>query len=146
MTRQKLHWLIALDVCLVLFALKLELSGISQIGLDQELADWLAKQEEQELTKNELIAGIVSLVLIMMLLFSWIWLWMLKPYSRIIYTVTSISGFFLLPILGVYITNGWPDLFDGLSSIVAGIIIGALYFSDVYPHRKQAQQATAPNP
>jgi hypothetical protein len=135
MTRQTLHWLIAIEICLILVSYKLYWSGLSYAGIDQPLLDWIFAQGEKDLTTQEIILGLLGFSSIPILIFSWIWLWSLRPYSRIIYVITSIPGFVLLPLTGPHVSNGWPDIFEGLASIVAGMIIGALYFSDLYPHK-----------
>ncbi|MEM9283819.1 MAG: hypothetical protein AAGA96_18510 [Verrucomicrobiota bacterium] len=139
MNRQTLHWLIAIEICLNLVATKLDWTGVAQVGLDQELSGWIAAQGEKELSTSESAVMIAALAFFPFLVFSWIWLWMLKPYSRIVYVLTSVPGFLLLPLSGAIVSNGWPDLFYGLSSIVAGMIIGGLYFSYVYPYSKRAE-------
>ena len=144
MTLQKLHWLIALEIGLILISFKAGWFGVDQIGLDEHLRQWLASEAERELTKREWIIGLAALVFFPFVIFSWIWLWMLKPYSRIFYTLSVAIGFAFYPLGGPYVSNGFLEIVDGLTTVISGMILGVLYFTHIYPKTKPAEQDVAP--
>ncbi len=132
MTKQNLHWLIALEIGLILISFKAEWFGVSYIGLDSHLLEWVRSEEERDLTNTELITGLAALAFFPIMAFSWVWLWMLKPYSRALYTFTVLLGFGFYPFGGTYVSNGWMDIFNSLSLIMTGMILCALYFTNIY--------------
>ena len=143
MTKQKLHWLIALEIGLILISLKAEWFGIGHIGLDSQLQEWVTSEKERDLTQTEWVSGIVALTFFPCMIFSWVWLWMLKPYSRALYTALVLIGFAFYPLAGAYVSNGWIDIVNGIGLVVTGMIIGALYFTDIYDLKNTAEQGSA---
>jgi len=144
MTKEKLHWLIALEVGLVLISFKMSWFGVDYIGLDETLRNWVVSEQERELSEREWILAYVAFGVLLLVIFSWIWLWMLKPYSRILYTLLAVSGFIFIPFMGVRVSNGWIDCIDGLATIITGMIIAVLYFTDVYSKEQSATEDADP--
>ena len=132
MTKQQLHWLISLEIGLILISFKAEWFGIGHLGLDSHLQEWVTSEEERDLTKTEWITGVAALAFLPVMVFSWVWIWMLKPYSRALYTATGLLGFAFYPFAGAYVSNGWIDIFNSLSLVATGMILCSLYFTDIY--------------
>ena len=147
MTKLNLHWLISAEICLFIFALILEFGGVGYVGLDQPLIDWLNTRDESDLNSAELIAGVFLVGSLVFSIFSWIWLWGLRRYSRGIYLTALLTSFFASSISGPYVSNGWLEGIYALSSVVAGALIGGLYFSDIYNKKEnKSEQATPRKP
>ena len=140
MRKQNLHWLIALEVGISLFSVTAGWFGVDRIGLDPQLQEWIITEEERYLTKRELITALVALAFFPILVFSWVWLWKLKPYSRGLYSAVVFSGFIFYPLESPYVSNGWFDILDAFASIITGMILCSLYFTDIYPRKQKSEQ------
>ena len=144
MTKLNLHWLISAEICLFILALILDLGGVSYVGLDRTLIDWINTNNESDLSSAELAAAAFILGSLFFSIFSWIWLWGLRAYSRGIYVAALLVSFIASSLSGTIVTNGWVEGIYALSSVVAGILIGGLYFTDIY--KKEGEQAGAGQP
>lgn len=130
---------------MILVSFKMRWFGIDQVGLDPHIKQWITSQGERDLSTWEWIVGFAALAFLVIMIFPWIWLWMLKPYSRVLYTATVLLGFTFYPLGGPYVSNGWPELLDGLASVVTAMILCALYFTEVYLKNSLAEQAAPSN-
>lgn len=134
--RKILQSLIAIEVCLILFCIKLYLFGVDKIGLDNTLLEWLSIDEEKTLTRSDLCIISAGLLILILNVFSWVWLWMLKPYSRILYTALLFIIIILGGFMGPCVSNGYIVIFEQISLVISGLIVEVLYFTDLYPHKK----------
>ena len=140
MTQHKLHWLIGLEIGLMLISFNVGWFGVDQIGLDEHLRQWLASEAERELTNREWVVGLADLAFFPFVIFSWIWLWMLKPYCRIFYTLSVVIDFSFYPLVGPCVSNGLFEIINGLMLVISGMILGALYFTDISPKTNPIKQ------
>ncbi len=144
MTKLNLHWLISAEICLFILALILELGRVSYVGLDPTLIEWIKTDSESDLGSLEFATAAFMVSSLILSIFSWMWLWGLRPYSRGIYVLGLLVSFVASSITGAIMTNGWIEGLYALSSVVAGILIGGLYFTDIYKSTENKSEMAAP--
>jgi hypothetical protein len=135
MTKEKLHWLIAIEVGLIILSIKMRWFAVDQVGLDPYLSEWIISEGQRGLSEPERIIGLSAMAYWLLTIISWLWLWNFKPYSRTLYTLMVFLGFVFYPLVGAYVSNGWVEMVEGFALIVSGMILGVLYFTDVYPKK-----------
>jgi len=99
-----------------------------------EVRAFVAARAEQPLTWLEWLLAGISIPLVILLVTSWFMLWHLRPSGRVLYTVVwaiSMVVYFFDP---VQVSGGLSLLLTEIAALVAGVILGLIYFSDLRIH------------
>jgi len=99
--------------------------------LPEQLRAYEASVANAPQTLMGLIVVVVGMVLIATALTATIGLFLTWRPSRALYLWTRIALVVLSPLNGPNVESGWADLFDGTATLVAGVIIGMLYYSQL---------------
>lgn len=68
-------------------------------------------------------------ILLVALVVAWIGLFVFWPPARRIYLATSVLGIVATPWFGPYIETGWSTALGEASTLLAGVILSAIYWS-----------------
>lgn len=139
MNVNKLRALIVIEIALYALLFIIGFNNWHHYGLDSDL---IAVIE----TRSETNAIVPKWHLCVMSLNTFLWgyslfkLWFLGSYSRCLYTISLLLGWVVfLCVSGNPITNVYVGLIEGLSYTVSGMILGMLYFSNLYKKERSEE-------
>jgi len=98
--------------------------------LPEPLRSYLAADSESWSTTDNIMLciGIPTLIATIV---SWIGLWRLWPSARPIYLYSCVAGVLLVAFLGPSVSSAVGTMFSEGAMLVAGFILGLIYFSDL---------------
>lgn len=127
-----LRRLIIAEIILLVVAIPVAL--VEQRYLPPDAKAVLDRHAEGEMTIAEWVVAALSLPWIVLAIWSWVALWQLKRIGRPMYTgvwIVTLPVYFIDP---VEISGPTAALLTELSTLVAGLILGLTYFSDLRAH------------
>jgi hypothetical protein len=125
---RKLKILIVIEIILTAAAVVSEF--VLRSYLPPELRNYLDLFNE-DLSTIEIIPVVLLLLVFVLLIVSWIQLWRLKRDGRTLFAAAWGCSLPLMIPLGPYVEPGLTYALDISSAIVAGMILGIAYFSDL---------------
>ena len=115
-------------------ALSLVLLSIGLFGepfLPASLHAYLQTQSDAPMTLRDWILLPVDLLVLVLLVVAWVGLWRGWRSSRRLYTLLWVLTIPLLLVHGPDIASGVSRFFETFTTLVGGLIMGLLYFSDL---------------
>lgn len=135
--------LVILDIVLALLAMAADYGLESQ--LPQALQDYRAAEGEEEFENNPqmwvLIFG--ALCVLVLGIVSTIGLLVLWRPARLLYTLTYMLSWPLYLLAGASVMTGAAHMLYEMSSVLAGVIWGLIYFSPLKVHFERGTEQTA---
>jgi hypothetical protein len=124
------------------------LAGIAYVLTIRLLPEPLRSFEQARLTgemdTSESIAGILALILIALSIWNTVELYRLRPRARSWYVRILLVSLALVPMGGPYVDSGWGQLFYYAAALLGGMILGALFWSDIAQHFQRQPRAESP--
>ena len=118
----------------VALVLTIAVDAATQGALPAQLQAYLAEVEASELTPASTAVGLLGLLAIVASVISWIGLWRLWRPARSVYAVALLSALVITLFTGPVVWSGVVGTIDDVASIVAGMLLGLLYSSDLRQH------------
>ena len=137
------RFLVILDVVLALLAMAADFGLANQ--LPQALQDYRAAEGEEEFENNPqmwvLIFG--ALCVLVLGIVSTIGLLVLWRPARLLYTLTYVLSWPLYLLAGASVMTGAAHMLYEMSSVLAGVIWGLIYFSPLKTHFERGSEQLA---
>lgn len=136
-SRTVLRFLVVAEAAFVLMGVVSDL--VLEDRLPQEIQQYIARTEAADMTLTQIVGYAVGLPLVIGVIIGWIGLWRLWRPARFIYTLCWLLGlplYLLFEPAVCYTPLG--AIFNELSVLAAGIILGVVYFSDLAAHFTKA--------
>jgi hypothetical protein len=127
LTKRSLRVLIVAN--LILIAVSVVVGIVGEAWLPEPLRAFEQTRAEADMTPNDWVLVCVGIPLLITVLVASIGLLAFWRPARPLYFVTIVVATLLTPLGGPYITLGWAQALDGVSFIVTGVVLAAIYFS-----------------
>jgi hypothetical protein len=142
--KTRLKLLLCMEAVFVICTLVMAL--FSDYFLPEQLRDYEASVGASPHTLVDWIDLVVYMMLLPTALTATIGLFLSWRPARALYLWTRIAVVAISPLEGANVEPGWADLFDGAAILVAGVIIGMLYYSRLRELYDKPASAAVPKP
>lgn len=109
--------------------------------LPEQLQNYLAWEENQDITENESIIFIFILPLLLVYFLSIFGLFFFKVWAKKAYIISSIIMLFLTPFLSPTVEHAFVTAIGSLEASCLGFIFALLIFCDVVPSESMPNKA-----
>lgn len=137
--KRSLRILIVVD--LILIVISGIVSIVGEAWLPEQLQAFEQARAEADATTSDWVLMIVGVPLVIAVLMSFIGLLVFWHPARPLYFATLVAAALLTPFGGSYVTPGWAQAIDGVSSIVSGVLLAVIYFSPLRELYNRPQKA-----